>query len=473
MTFGLVADHFRIMSLPYTKPSIFLAAELKEVAASAQELLDALDRRMNVPLPEDFPKSQLQDICRSLIKLPEGTSEGCRAPLDYSRCRLPAIRREHVRIETGTSSEALLSRGTILDNKIAALISAVTTAWDEYRREASEEETDRPAEGAVLAAPDLVRAATESSVALDTSLSEFKVDVERTVEATSETGDELKRQLEDVHGLNRLSRAEVRMPRIVVGWMKKTSQALRSYPSVLQRTADKLRVGIDVAEIAMDSWLEIKQKTLHGLLDHIREVTFAADRIAARLQQGPANTPSENGKRSLPEACLEILEEHGGPLTAKQFFERLRETEFSSKILKEWTFPRPYKRVYSALVIRSKKTGDVINVGGGFWALSKWLTKGDVKKMRRARESDHGSQHSVKTKLGIAAAKAKGSKFGQPKKMDADKMALAKSLFAQGMRKGMIAKTVGVSRWTLNNAFPEKTRPRRKSNTPKAQRGQS
>ncbi|HEY8162688.1 MAG TPA: hypothetical protein VIF34_10535, partial [Methylocystis sp.] len=82
------------MPLDYVRPSPELALELDEVAAKAAPLREYL-AAPNIPL-DGFPSERLQQICVSLERLPQGTAEGCRAPLAYARIELPRIRRKHV-----------------------------------------------------------------------------------------------------------------------------------------------------------------------------------------------------------------------------------------------------------------------------------------------------------------------------------------------------------------------------------------
>src|SRR5262249_60765548 len=101
------------MPLEHSNPAPTLAAELDEVARDAHDLMEVLQRGLNIPLPTEFPREQLIDICSTLVLLPQGTGEGCRAPLEYARKRLPSIRREHVSTDSLQNDEAapLLVRG--------------------------------------------------------------------------------------------------------------------------------------------------------------------------------------------------------------------------------------------------------------------------------------------------------------------------------------------------------------------------
>jgi hypothetical protein len=71
--------------------------ELHEVASDAVVLADELAKANR--LPSDFPAAQLLELLTELQKLPDGTAEGCRQPLEYARTRLPAIRRRFIQTE--------------------------------------------------------------------------------------------------------------------------------------------------------------------------------------------------------------------------------------------------------------------------------------------------------------------------------------------------------------------------------------
>lgn len=229
---------YATMPLEHTKPAPTLKEELHEVARDANELMTFLQRGLIIPLPTEFPRDQLVDICATLTHLPSGTAEGCRAPLEYARNRLPSIRREHIATEgSQTGNDLVLTRGTSLDQKLATLISSVSTALDEYRRLASEEPGRDFEPEAGIAAPktkvgDVVARAKE----LDGKLGEALVAVGEMAQPGSARADDLQRQFQDARGLNQLASAEVRMPKVVPGWLRKTVAALGRCPDILRRS---------------------------------------------------------------------------------------------------------------------------------------------------------------------------------------------------------------------------------------------
>src|SRR5215475_4651806 len=209
------------MALDHTKPPESLLRELEEVAHAAQALVEVMERGLNFPQPPDFPADQLTDICKSLMRLPEGTAEGARSPLDYARHRLPAIRRQYVLSEgvTPRDAEPSLTRGASLDQKLTALMTAVSTAFDEYRSLASEEAEDFKAEAGIVPKKGRVDEATTRAAQLDETLAAASGAVDEMADPASRKADDLKRQLKDARGLNQLASAEMRMPRVIVGWL--------------------------------------------------------------------------------------------------------------------------------------------------------------------------------------------------------------------------------------------------------------
>jgi hypothetical protein len=156
-------------------PTAIPDGELREVESDAGALVAGLAKVSNL-LPPDFPAEQLQELLIELQSLPAGTAEGCRQPLEYSRARLPAIRRRFIQTEEESRRQPVdeeapppLTRGMPIDKRIVALISSVTTALDEYRSLASIQDADAadtaPSLEIDATSPDAVGAITASQSA--------------------------------------------------------------------------------------------------------------------------------------------------------------------------------------------------------------------------------------------------------------------------------------------------------------------
>jgi hypothetical protein len=192
------------MALEHSSPAPTLAAELDEVARDAQALIEVLQRGLNVLLPPEFPRDQLTDICATLVLLPRGTAEGCRAPLEYARKRLPSIRREHIATDgaRGHGDTPLIVRGAHLDQKLATLISSVSTALDAYGRLAADETgADFKPEAGTRASKSTVEDVVERARDLDAGLGEAQKTVREVSQPGSMQADNLQRQLQDARGL--------------------------------------------------------------------------------------------------------------------------------------------------------------------------------------------------------------------------------------------------------------------------------
>src|SRR5262249_21173101 len=159
-------------------------------------------------------------------------------------------RRQH--IQTGdlpSTKEPTLSRGALLDQRLGVLIASVSTALDEYRRLASEEgAVDFKAEAGIVPQKGSVGDAVEDSRKLDEALAQAEDTIETVSRPTSEPADNLQRQLRDARGLNRMASAEIRMPTVVVSWLRKTADTLKDYPTIIDRSVGAMQVSVDVVE---------------------------------------------------------------------------------------------------------------------------------------------------------------------------------------------------------------------------------
>ncbi len=293
------------MPLQFGQPETGLARELREVARDATALEHAL-AATNYELPSDFPVDQLVQIAQSLAQLPFGTAEGCNPALSYARNRLPAIRREHVvseELDFGVAdpdAAPAVVRGAFIDECLRHLIASVTTALDEYRRVSAEDAPDEVPEAGVAASGDVVESATTQSLKLETGLSHATEELTAAANPSSRSADILKRQLSDGQGLNRLARAELWMPKVVVSWYRRIVDAMKQYPTLIKNTAGTLKVGADIAEIGADRWHSFQKNQTTFLIDEIRSTCDSFIAVADKLDENkrkktlsPAGPPDD------------------------------------------------------------------------------------------------------------------------------------------------------------------------------------
>jgi hypothetical protein len=277
--------------LIYTTPPPSLMIELREVAADARALANALVK-FKQSLSSDFPVEQLQELLDELQSLPDGTAEGCRQPLEYVRVRLPAIRRRFIQTEEQSrqprenkDQRPPPTRGMAIDQHIGVLLSSVATALDEYRELASVDVHD-PADGAPsreidATSRDAIQAMAASEGA-EKRLSLGVEQVEKIAEATSATADSLKRQMRDARGLLRIARIELRMPGFVPRWYRNTIDIVRDYPKLLQKTARAIRIGVDVARPLADAWSHFEHGFKHLVLDSIEHAAMGLEAVGKK-----------------------------------------------------------------------------------------------------------------------------------------------------------------------------------------------
>lgn len=293
------------MALRRDPPNEALARELADVARDADALSEAL-RAPNQILPETFPTPQVIAICRSLAELPEGTAEGCRAPLEYARVRLPAIRRAHI---LGADQAPLPQhedeapppiRGMGLDRLVRDLIASVTTALDEYRQQASEHVEDTVGAELAVDAEGVagVGAAMAQSEAVEQTLRGAGGTISETTVAGSSRAERLRRTVKDAENVNRVARAELGMKPVVLRWFRAVAEKLEDYPSLIRKFGDAIVIGADVAQPLNQRWSDFWTNFGSFVFTELRECGQALLTVADNLERHRSRSRQAGDERT-------------------------------------------------------------------------------------------------------------------------------------------------------------------------------
>lgn len=285
------------MPLAYAPPSPKLQLELEDVSTTAQQLSEHI-RSANV-LPRNFPREQLEGICRHLIGLPFGTAEGCCVPLAYARKRLPAIRREYVAQRSDAASDDKeapppIVRGEILDQLLKELLASVTTALDQYQVESGSEIADAvdPEAGVQnTEVPGLIDAATRAQ-ALEQRMNGANQTIQNINTSKSQNVDSLARQYKDVEIQSGLASTEISMPVVRVSWYQPIVAQLRKMPEVIETTGRAIQVATDIATPLVTRWNEFKANAWNHLLHEIEETGKTLEQVGRKLRAARDGTTS-------------------------------------------------------------------------------------------------------------------------------------------------------------------------------------
>lgn len=284
------------MKRDYSKPDEELFRELREVARDATSLMQTLTQGPNANLPPDFPRDQLVEIAAALAQLPNGTAQGSKPTLEYARYRLPAIRRVHVvsdDLEGGVTArvgESEVVRGFTVDRNLRDLIASVTTALDEYHRFDLQHPEELQPESGIAPSGAITRDVIARSIQFSTALETAKTLVDETTEPSSVAADNLKRQLQDAAGLNRIARAELRMRSVVLSWYRLAVKAFGQLPEVIRTTAQGLRKGSDIALLGWERWHEFKGNGVKHLIEEFQKTCDMFVAVADKLEGGKSNS---------------------------------------------------------------------------------------------------------------------------------------------------------------------------------------
>ncbi|MFC2969477.1 OST-HTH/LOTUS domain-containing protein [Acidimangrovimonas pyrenivorans] len=279
------------MALKYNKPNAALRQELVSVSQAATEVISAINEQNF--LPDDFPTASLIDICTTLSDLKNGTAEGCRAPLEYARGRVPAIRRNHFLVEDpneaagAPSGEPALLRGMSLDQRLSELIASITTALDEYRYQASEqneEDLSNLRSVTVSSESEISRVVTDADkieIMMRTAFEEL----DSISNADSQSADTLSRTLKDTEGLARVSKAELSFGVVVVRWYKNIVTAAKKMPKAIETAAKGVKVGVDIGQSFSARWMEMAGNLFDFGLNEIDRWADTAIEVCQKLQK--------------------------------------------------------------------------------------------------------------------------------------------------------------------------------------------
>jgi hypothetical protein len=239
--------------LDYTRPSVELSQELDEVAAKARALRKCLDTPSNVPL-DGFPAERLGALCGALAMLPEGTAEGCLAPLSYARIELPRIRRSHVRAAQAPAAEAppAIERDDRLDGLLKDLIASVSTALAQYQAEASVElpEALEPEPGVDAARLDAASDALRRADRVEAAIATARAPVEELRRADVPHAEDLGRQLSDLRATEGAARAELKSLEAQASQLEKLGAATARLADVIDKTGAAIEKAAALFEAA-------------------------------------------------------------------------------------------------------------------------------------------------------------------------------------------------------------------------------
>ncbi|PWV97741.1 Leucine-rich repeat (LRR) protein [Hoeflea marina] len=259
-------------------------------------------------MPQNFPVEALEEICISLLYLEEGTAEGCIQPLNFARHMLPLVRRDHFYIsgdepELSDEEDTYFTREHPLDQAIMRLYVAVGTALDEYRSQAQDRYDDH------IGAEETLEFGKDGTFAeIDQRSRDVSQDAEQSIQALSRwvdpnsiIADNLRRQLRDSSNVAHSVQSQIRIRPIVARWYEAAGMALGKLPDVLIKTADRLRLGTDIAKIWIEEWSAFKKRLRSLGFDQIRGLADALEATGERLKRSAGRDRTNVDRQRDPE----------------------------------------------------------------------------------------------------------------------------------------------------------------------------
>lgn len=278
------------MKLDYDRPNAALALELRQVRRGATNLRLAVETANS--LPEDFPRDVLIDLCAALEGLEDGTAENSRPVLEYSRSKIPEIRRTFFLVESSEMDIKLgdetprLYRGMAIDNELTSLIGSVTTALDEYRAQAQERFDDGITNDASQQMPTTTRFKNAPKLASDL------IDLSETTSKhlrqkgldQYKTGETLVRRITDTRNLTLAARSQINSVTIVRRWFDSIRVAIRAMPDLLIKAGQAITVSSDIAQELASWWSRTEHEITKSFINQVQDFGATLQKIGRALK---------------------------------------------------------------------------------------------------------------------------------------------------------------------------------------------
>tara|TARA_R110000796_G_scaffold251274_3_gene382279 strand:- start:1414 stop:2406 length:993 start_codon:yes stop_codon:yes gene_type:complete len=263
-----------------------LSIELDEVEERAQAFLGALKQANYVP--EDFPTESIIDIVLALRDLKEGTIGAARASLEYSRVRLPQLRREYFRSDNLNGDDddeeipAYLSRGGSVDRHLSDLIVASNTALDEVRRVLSHRAVDEIAiEEEIPPTSSEIQSVSEASDCLEQTVR--RAESSELLRMENKSVRILSAKVADTKNINRVIKAEISRESISLSWLKTPLKLIQSYPTALRKLGAIVEEAAIVGTAFYSVWSQFQDAIFVTLIKQTEQVGKAAQDVADKI----------------------------------------------------------------------------------------------------------------------------------------------------------------------------------------------
>ena len=250
-----------------------LAQELAEVANSAGEVRRAL-AGANIPLPDHFPRADLDAVAGTLELTPGMSADGALGALTYARPKLSQLRRRWVAIEDSRGELPDVQRGGPIDQAIARLIADVDTAreWYYEARKAAAERSDVPED--VLApagsGDDLSALSARAHASADKA-GAIADELAEGATPGSVAADNLVRGVRDVEVLSRQEGIELGAPRPRLNLLDRLGRAVDRSATFVRGALHVVEAVADFANITWQRCSNIVDRQVSVILEEVRD----------------------------------------------------------------------------------------------------------------------------------------------------------------------------------------------------------
>lgn len=267
--------------------------ELRHVSRAAQDFSDYFAGQPNI-LPLGFPVEPTLTLCKALIQLPNGSTEGSVPILEAARDQLPALRRTYIPPEPEKGEEPVATdappvfRQGNLDVHINNLYIAIGTALDHYKSETGQDIEEPTVQDAPVEPRDefAISEALASTIGAERAIFNFQEAFNVAPDVPKDDRkEELDRGLSDADSQLKVARSAASMPTPKPGLLIRIGGYIGRTPEALQTIGYFARASADAIEPIVKAGLEIIfQDTWLALLGSIKKAGSAIEESGRRMK---------------------------------------------------------------------------------------------------------------------------------------------------------------------------------------------
>ena len=173
-----------------------------------------------------------------------------------------------------------------IDKCLKDLFASVSTALDEYRRQASIfEEDDYEFSSDVRSSESEHSDTIRKSIDVGKQISVSIIQIKAESKPSASNPENLRRTLSDANGLNGVARSELRQQHVSTKWLKSIARRMREYPNIIRNVGRTIQISHDIIDPLSKRWNQLWSEISNIILENYLNLGNDFISIAEKLER--------------------------------------------------------------------------------------------------------------------------------------------------------------------------------------------